>query len=135
MILAHVEAEKSTKNVAGHNMGKLTTHVLDTANGIPAEGMKIRLYRDERGQRRLVTETTTNSDGRCSAPLLEGANFVSGQYELEFSAGDYFRAKASLPDPAFLEIVPIKFGIANAHAHYHVPLLISPWSYSTYRGS
>ncbi|MNT08397.1 5-hydroxyisourate hydrolase [compost metagenome] len=78
----------------------------------------------------------TNHDGRCDQPLLEGADFAVGVYELEFAAGDYFRAQGTqLPEPAFLDVVPLRFGIADVNAHYHVPLLVSPWSYSTYRGS
>lgn len=117
-------------------MGKLTTHVLDMATGCPGSGIKVRLFRLDAGPRKLLTETVTNSDGRADAPLLEGSDFVAGSYELEFSAGDYFRAHGvTLPDPAFLDIVPIRFGIADEGAHYHVPLLISPYGYSTYRGS
>ena len=116
-------------------MGKLTTHVLDTANGVPGAGIRISLYRLAPGREKLL-ETTTNSDGRCNQPMLEGDAFKPGTYELEFSAGDYFRAQGkSLPEPLFVDTVVLRFGIANASQHYHVPLLVSPWSYSTYRGS
>lgn len=115
--------------------GRLTTHVLDTATGRPAAGMKIALYRVSGNSHRKVKDVVTNSDGRCDAPLLEGGNFETGQYELVFFAGDYLRALGTeLPDPLFLDQIPIRFGMADA-AHYHVPLLISPFGYSTYRGS
>jgi len=117
-------------------MGRLTTHVLDTANGCPGEAITIKLYRLSDEGAELLVETATNADGRADGPLLEGVAFAVGDYMLEFAAGDYFRARgAQLPDPAFLDIVPIRFGIADAGAHYHVPLLISPFGYSTYRGS
>ncbi len=117
-------------------MGKLTTHVLDTATGCPGGGIKVRLFRLEGDARTLLAESVTNSDGRVDAPLLSGDDFRTGSYELEFGAGDYFRAQGTaLPDPAFLDRVPIRFGIADDDAHYHVPLLISPYGYSTYRGS
>ena len=116
-------------------MGKLTTHVLDTANGCPGHGIAVTLFRLG-AQRELLITTTTNADGRVDRPLLEGAEMVSGQYELVFGAGDYFRAwGAELPQPPFVDEVVLRFGIADPDAHYHVPLLVSPWSYSTYRGS
>jgi 5-hydroxyisourate hydrolase len=115
--------------------GRLTTHVLDTASGKPAAGLSISLYRLDSETRTLLKTVTTNDDGRCDAPLLQGTEFAAGEYELVFSAGDYLRRQgAALPRPAFLDIVPIRFGMAEA-AHYHVPLLISPYGYSTYRGS
>lgn len=114
---------------------RLTTHVLDTASGRPAEGLKIALYRVDGDSRTKLKDVATNADGRCDAPLLEGADFRPGEYELVFFAGDYLRAgNAALPEPLFLDRVPIRFGVAEA-AHYHVPLLLSPFGYSTYRGS
>lgn len=116
-------------------MGRLTTHVLDTAAGKPAAGLAIELYRIGSAEERL-TVTRTNADGRVDRPLLEGDALVAGVYELRFHAGDYLRATgARLPDPAFLDVVPIRFGVAEPAAHYHVPLLLSPYGYATYRGS
>lgn len=117
-------------------MGRLTTHVLDTATGKPGQGMTITLHRIVDNLREQIVAVVTNHDGRCDKPLLEGAALQPGIYELEFHAGDYFRAQgAALPDPAFLDVVVLRFGIADEYSHYHVPLLVSPWSYSTYRGS
>ncbi|KAF7962273.1 5-hydroxyisourate hydrolase [Cupriavidus sp. UYMMa02A] len=117
-------------------MGRLTTHVLDTAAGTPGQGMSITLHKIVNNRRETLKTVVTNHDGRCDQPLLEGADLAVGEYELEFAAGDYFRAQgAKLPEPAFLNVVPLRFGIADPNAHYHVPLLVSPWSYSTYRGS
>ena len=118
-------------------MGRLTTHVLDTALGRPGAGIAIALYRlDELGAREKLGEFITNSDGRCDHPLLEGAAFQPGRYELVFAAGAYFdRMGAKLPNPKFLDEVTLRFGIADADQHYHVPLLVSPYAYSTYRGS
>ena len=115
--------------------GRLTTHVLDTASGKPAAGLKIALYRVSGNSHKKIKDVTTNADGRCDAPLLEGKEFKTGQYELIFFAGDYMRgAGVALPDPAFLDQVPLRFGMSE-ETHYHVPLLISPYGYSTYRGS
>lgn len=115
--------------------GRLTTHVLDTASGKPAAGMKIELYAVEGATRHKIKDVVTNADGRCDAPMLQGDDFATGQYELVFMAGDYLRASgAALPEPLFLDQIPIRFGMAE-QAHYHVPLLISPFGYSTYRGS
>lgn len=116
--------------------GYLTTHVLDTARGGPAAGVAIRLYRLEGAERSLLTEVATNADGRTDAPVLPGGAFAPGVYELVFAAGDYLRAsgQAAAP-PLFLDEIPIRFGISDAGAHYHVPLLLSPHGYSTYRGS
>ncbi len=117
--------------------GSLTTHVLDIAAGQPAAGMTVELWRyDALGARALVTSAATNAGGRTDAPLLQGDELQPGNYELVFFAGDYFRARgAALAQPAFLDRVPVRFGIADAATHYHVPLLVSPWAYSTYRGS
>lgn len=116
-------------------MGRLTTHVLDTANGKPGAGIAVTVYRLD-GERREVARSVTNHDGRCDAPLLEGAALETGKYEIVFAAGDYFRALGlKLPEPLFVDEVALRFGVANADQHYHVPLLVSPWSYSTYRGS
>lgn len=116
-------------------MGRLTTHVLDTAHGRPGDGVIIDLYRIG-AVRQRVTSTVTNRDGRCDKPLLEGESFSTGIYELAFHVGDYFAGLGiALPSPRFLDEVVIRFGIAGANEHYHVPLLISPYGYSTYRGS
>lgn len=115
-------------------MGRLTTHVLDTASGRPAVGLRIELYRLDAAT--PLKTIRTNADGRADGPILEGAAFTAGQYELRFHAGEYLRAAGvRLPEPAFLDVIPIRFGIADAAAHYHVPLLLSPYGYSTYRGS
>ncbi len=115
--------------------GRLTTHVLDTASGKPAGGLSISLFRIKGEARTHLKTVATNGDGRCDQPLLEGEEFETGEYELVFRAGDYLRASGTaLPEPAFLDTVPIRFGMAE-HAHYHVPLLVSPYGYSTYRGS
>ena len=115
-------------------MRRITTHVLDTAAGRPAAGLKIVLTRLD-GRTTVVAETTTNADGRCDRPLLDGADFAHGAYEIMFHVGDYFRAKGMpLADPPFLDVVPLRFSIAE-DTHYHVPLLVSPFGYSTYRGS
>ncbi|NVJ98835.1 MAG: hydroxyisourate hydrolase [Alphaproteobacteria bacterium] len=117
-------------------MGRLTTHVLDTASGCPGEAIHIKLYRLDGDNLVKLKDAITNDDGRVDSPLLDGDDFKPGQYLIEFAAGDYFRARGvELAEPAFLDIVPIRFGIADADAHYHVPLLISPYGYSTYRGS
>lgn len=113
--------------------GRLTTHVLDTALGVPAKGLALTL-RDEDGK--ALVETKTNEDGRCDAPLLEGATLKSGRYELTFHAGPYLRrTQKGLTEPLFLDDVLIRFGVSDPGAHYHVPLLLSPFGYSTYRGS
>jgi 5-hydroxyisourate hydrolase len=117
-------------------MSRLTTHVLDTAHGRPGQGIRIDLYKIVDNKRSLLLSKTTNQDGRCDGPLLEGADFQAGIYELDFHIGSYFSALGvSLPQPAFLDVVTLRFGVADASQHYHVPLVASPWSYSTYRGS
>jgi 5-hydroxyisourate hydrolase len=117
-------------------MGRLTTHVLDTASGRPAAGLRIDLYRREDDSRLLLDSVVTNDDGRVDAPLLDGTDMVVGRYELVFHAGAYLGAQGiSLPDPPFLDEIVIAFGLADTKAHYHVPLLLSPYGYSTYRGS
>ncbi len=119
-----------------NNLGGLTTHVLDTANGKPAASVRLELYRLESNGlegdvRTLVKSTITNSDGRTDEPLIARGSLQVGRYEIVFFVGEYF----GLTGERFLETVPIRFGIADTNAHYHVPLLVSPWSYSTYRGS
>jgi 5-hydroxyisourate hydrolase len=118
--------------------GQLTTHVLNTAQGCPANNMAIELWAidTQTDQRTLITTAYTNSNGRTDTPLLTGEAFKSGVYELVFAVGEYFNHHISeLPEPPFLDRIPLRFGIANSSAHYHVPLLVSPWAYSTYRGS
>lgn len=116
--------------------GRLTTHVLDTARGKPAAGVKIMLYRVSGNSHKKIAETVTNADGRTDAPMLEGKAFGQGSYELVFCAGDYLRATGQATgDTLFLDQIPIRFGVTDADAHYHVPLLVSPFAYSTYRGS
>ena len=118
--------------------GKLTTHVLDTAHGCPAPGIDISLYSIESSSdnRTLITQVYTDRDGRTEQPLLANDDFQIGEYELVFAVGSYFDStQANLPKPAFLDRIPIRFQIADVNAHYHIPLLVSPWSYSTYRGS
>lgn len=115
--------------------GRLTTHVLDTVSGQPAAGMSVALY-VMHGEWALLKQARTNADGRLDAPLISGHDLVPGRYRLVFDVEAYFRAQgADLPKPAFLSQVPLDFGIADGTAHYHVPLLVSPWAYSTYRGS
>jgi 5-hydroxyisourate hydrolase len=115
--------------------GRLTTHVLDTARGRPAAGLPVELARvDVAGGRMILKQVRTNDDGRTDAPLLEGEQLTAGVYELVFAVGEYFAGEGA-DDPPFLDRVPIRFGVSDAGADYHVPLLASPWSYSTYRGS
>ena len=116
--------------------GRLSTHVLDTASGKPAAGVKIVLSEIGRSARGVLQETVTNSDGRTDAPLIAGEPLRVGIYEIAFHAGEHFRRHGvALPEPSFVDVVPVRFGIAEPEAHYHVPLLVSPWSFSTYRGS
>ena len=115
--------------------GFLTTHVLDTAQGCPAEGISILLYRVSGNSHKKIAETVTNADGRTDSPILPEAKFKTGTYELIFQCGDYLRATGQAgSEPMFLDQVPIRFGM-NEASHYHVPLLLSPYGYSTYRGS
>jgi 5-hydroxyisourate hydrolase len=115
-------------------MGRITTHVLDTAAGRPAAGLKVVLRRLD-GEAKVIAQAVTNADGRADKPLLDGAAFSAGQYEIVFHVGDYFRARGvALSDPPFLDAVPVRFGVTE-EGHYHVPLLVSPYGYSTYRGS
>lgn len=117
-------------------MSGLTTHVLDVAAGVPARGVRIELYALDKATPQLLTTMLTNEDGRCPQPLLDAASMKPGRYLLSFHVADYFRARGlELPEPPFIDEVQIHFGIAATDQHYHVPLLVSPWSYSTYRGS
>ncbi|WP_169570226.1 hydroxyisourate hydrolase [Sneathiella limimaris] len=117
-------------------MGKLTTHILDTSAGKPGKDVTIQLYFLNGDSWDLVKETVSNSDGRCDEPLLEGSALKAGQYELVFHAGSYFDAAGmDLPEPKFLDEIVLRFGVPDTSEHYHVPLLMSPYSYSTYRGS
>lgn len=116
--------------------GRLSTHVLDTARGKPVAGVRIALYAIEGEARRKIKEVVTNHDGRTDAPMLLGDDLVAGVYELVFHAGDYLRATGQASgEVLFLDQIPIRFGVPDAGQHYHVPLLISPFAYSTYRGS
>lgn len=117
-------------------MGRLTTHILDIMSGRPAAGVTIELFRLDGDNRDLLARGITNADGRCEKPLLEDEAFRAGSYELVFHVGKYFaQAGAALTEPAFLDAVPVRFSVADADSHYHVPLLVSPYGYSTYRGS
>ena len=119
-------------------MGLLTTHVLDTALGKPADSLRLTVWAITNGAdiKTALKTVETNQDGRTDEPLLAGAELRPGTYELTFDVAPYFaRTGALLPDPPFLDQVPVRFSVADADAHYHVPLLVSPWSYSTYRGS
>lgn len=118
-------------------LGKLTTHVLDTANGCPGKGIAIVLWKLDLkvDSKTLLKTVKTNHDGRTDKPLLADEEFKTGVYELVFSVGNYFARYGEYPDPLFLDEIPLRFGISDLKAHYHVPLLVSPWSYSTYRGS
>jgi 5-hydroxyisourate hydrolase len=116
--------------------GKLTTHVLNTAQGCPGNGIPIELWLIRDNTRSLIKTLITNADGRTDEALLTADTWRSGTYELVFHVGDYFAQRAiGLTDPPFLDIIPIRFSIADIHQHYHIPLLVSPWAYSTYRGS
>ena len=117
-------------------MGRLTTHVLDIAQGKPGAGMALTLYRRAGDRFEQIGSAVTNAEGRCDAPLLEGEALKKGRYRLVFSAAAYFRACGlKLPEPPFVDEIVLDFGVSDVAAHYHVPLLVSPWSYSTYRGA
>ena len=116
-------------------MTKLTTHVLDVYSGKPGSGIKVDLYQIQNSKREKLSSVILNNDGRTDKPFIEGSNFKEGQYELVFFVGDYFKKITEIPKIPFLDDVVVKFGISNANEHYHVPLLVSPWSYSTYKGS
>ncbi|NKB37113.1 MAG: hydroxyisourate hydrolase [Gammaproteobacteria bacterium] len=116
-------------------MGQLTTHILDTMHGKPAAGVRVELYSLD-AERRHIKTVATNSDGRCDAPLLDSDEIKQGNWEIAFHIGEYFKnEKIDALDTPFLTEVPVRFGIDDVDAHYHVPLLVSPWSYTTYRGS
>jgi 2-oxo-4-hydroxy-4-carboxy-5-ureidoimidazoline decarboxylase len=138
--IGHITRLRLVAKVDGQGMpktdGRLSTHVLDTHAGKPAPGVGIRLFEVGASARGLLAETVTNADGRTDQPLMGGGPLRAGTYEIEFAIGDYFRAKGVAANtPAFLDVVPLRFGIAEPEGHYHVPLLATPWSYSTYRGS
>jgi len=116
-------------------MGRLTTHVLDTAHGVPASGMRIELLREGAGPATALSRVSTNADGRTDSPLLEGDTLRAGTYQLVFHVAEYFRGRGDPDAGRFLERVPVVFVVDDPAGRYHVPLLVSPWSYSTYRGS
>ncbi len=117
-------------------MGFLTTHVLDTSNGCPASNVQIELQRILKSKTANIIKVSTNKDGRCSKPILEGEDFVVGTYELNFHIGEYFKnLNSDMGINNFLDIIPVRFNISSSDEHYHVPLLVSPFSYTTYRGS
>ena len=116
-------------------MTKLTTHVLDVYSGKPGKGISVELYYISNSERKKITSVKLNNDGRADSPLVQGENFIKGKYELIFYIGDYFKNISAAKDVLFLDDVVIRFGISNPSELYHVPLLVSPWSYSTYRGS
>ena len=116
-------------------MTKLTTHVLDVYSGKPGKGILVELFYISNSEQKKLTSTKLNDDGRSNSPLAEGDIFVKGKYELVFHIGDYFKKISAVSDVPFLDDVVIRFGISDPSQHYHVPLLVSPWSYSTYRGS
>jgi 5-hydroxyisourate hydrolase len=128
--------ETAANRVESGNKGRLTTHVLDLMSGTPARGLAIELWRLDGDAPENLKSVRTNDDGRVDTPLLAGEECAAGIYELRFMVGDYLKGKnGNLPEPLFLDVVPIRFGIADADSHYHVPLLLSAFGYSTYRGS
>jgi 2-oxo-4-hydroxy-4-carboxy-5-ureidoimidazoline decarboxylase len=141
--IGHITRLRLVQKVEGPGLprtdGRLSTHVLDTHGGRPAEGIRVRLYEVEESARSLIAETVTNADGRTDAPLMGGPGngpLRMGVYEIVFEVGGYFRSRGvATPEPAFVDVVPLRFGIAEPEGHYHVPLLATPWSFSTYRGS
>jgi 2-oxo-4-hydroxy-4-carboxy-5-ureidoimidazoline decarboxylase len=138
--IGHITRLRLVAKVEGPGMpkttGRISTHVLDTVLGKPAPGVRIRLFEVGASARGLIAETTTNRDGRTNQPLIGGEPLRCGVYELEFAIGAYFRNQGQpVASPAFLDLVPLRFGVAEPEGHYHVPLLVTPWSYSTYRGS
>lgn len=117
-------------------MGKLSTHVLDTMHGVPAQGVQIELYRIGKQGRELIRQVRSNADGRCDAPLLQHPEFIQGVYELVFHAGEYFAGKGvRVAEPRFVDQVVVRFGVADPAENFHVPLVVTPWAWSTYRGS
>ncbi|CAD5374373.1 5-hydroxyisourate hydrolase [Rubrivivax sp. A210] len=117
-------------------MGHLSTHVLDTAHGCPAAGMRVKLQRRDGDELTTLRDLALNDDGRADGPLLAAHEMAVGRYRLVFEVAPYFRARGvALPEPPFIDVVQLDFGIADAAGHYHVPLLVSPWAYSSYRGS
>lgn len=136
-MLPNMRAAVRTQHRKAEQMtGRLTTHVLDTADGKPAAGLAIDLFRIEGERRTFLKSQVTNDDGRTEAPMLGADDFDTGTFELVFYVGDYFKAGGRTGgDPVFLDMVPVRFGISEKAQHYHVPLLVSPFAYSTYRGS
>jgi hydroxyisourate hydrolase len=130
-------ATAGVRELREQDLAGVTTHVLDVTRGGPADGVRVELYELVSGfERKRIADVVTNADGRTDKPLMSADQARAGQFELIFHAGDYFRRRsADLADPPFLDLIPIRFGVADPQAHYHVPLLVSPWSYSTYRGS
>tara|TARA_B100001996_G_scaffold316580_1_gene259687 strand:- start:107 stop:460 length:354 start_codon:yes stop_codon:yes gene_type:complete len=117
-------------------MTKLTTHVLDVYSGKPGAGIKVDVYYyDDKNQKSKINSIVLNSDGRCDIPLVQGKNFKTGKYEIIFFVGVYFKKITDLPKILFLDDIVVKFGVSDSNQNYHIPLLVSPWSYSTYRGS
>lgn len=116
-------------------MPRLSTHVLDTARGIPAQGIRVEVHRLHGTTREPIADVRTNAQGRTDAPLISGERIEPGVYELTFHVGDYFRQQGSTSDPPFLDLVPIRVGLADPVGHYHVPLILSPHGYTTYRGT
>ena len=115
--------------------GWLSTHILDTARGVPAAGIKIMLYRVSGNSHKKIAEVVTNADGRTDGPLMSAAEFQAGRYELRFAVAEYFRARGQGAEVPYLDVVTLAVGLMAGQGHYHVPLLCSPWSYTTYRGS